>query len=494
MATGDVSVIILDGGSAITVPGATVQVVIGTSEKGTVNTCVATQNPNTLQAFFGAGQLPEAAALSCLQGGTVIAIRAATVGAGSQSAVTKVGTGTSVVTTTGTSLDDLYVIFKVVTGATIGVAGATYQVSLDAGRIYGPVFALGTANTLALTGTGVSLAFGAGTLVAGDTYQFRGNAPTTDTAGVIAALNALAASQFVASGWGSLHITGIWTGANAQTINNTLETLANGFIYTVVMLSARDASPAAAWGGTGETEATWIAALATDYSAESAKRLCANAGWYNMPSAFNSPFGGNPRYRRPLSWALAARHVTIPPQRHEGRVSDGALANIVIDPTLDPSDGFIYHDERQNAGLTVARFCAARTRIKLTGFFIDSPKLMSPIGSVFTILPLRDVMDIACSIVQQTGQQDINSDILVNDNGTIRDDEAKGLEANFRNAININMTSLGMISGSVTSVDRSNNVLAQSQVNVNVTITPKGYILSEVITIGFANPLAAPTA
>lgn len=494
MATGDVSLVILDGGSAITVPGPTVQVVIGTAEKGPINQIVATQNPNTLSSTYGAGQLPEAGALSCLQGGTIIAIRATTIAAGSQSAVTKVGTGTSVVTTTGTSLDDYYVIFKVTNGQTIGVTGATFQISLDAGRNYGPVTSLGTASTYLMAGTGITLAFAAGTLVAGDTYQFRGNAPTTDTASIIAALNALAASQFVSSGWGSLHITGVWTGAQAATINTQLETMAAGFIFTRAMISARDVSPASAWGGTGETEATWIAAIALDYSAVSAKRICANGGWYNMPTAFPTGVGGSARYRRPLSWALAARHVTVPPQRHEGRVLDGSLVNIVVDPTNDPLDGFVYHDERNNVGLDVARFCSARTRIRKQGYFIVNPKLMSPTGSVFTILPLGDVMDVACQIVQEVGQDIINSDLLANPNGTIQATEALSLESEFDNALTTNMVSVGMISSESVSVDRTNNFLLQSQINVSVTITPKGYVLSEVITIGFANPNAAPTA
>lgn len=491
--TGDVEITINDGGAgAVVVPGSTVQVVMGTSSIGTAAQIVATQNPNTLIANFGYGPLVEAAALVCLAGGTVLAMKTTSNVAGSSTAITFTGSGTSVITVSvATAFDDYLVKFLVVNGGTRGTTGITFQISLDGGKNYGPVIALGTAVTYAIPNTGLTLAFAAGTLVAGDYATFSTVAPAWNAAGVQTCLTALQASPYATVGWGSMFLPGVCSGANASTLDGYMSTLQTGYIFSRLMVSARDATIPVAWGGAGETEATWLAAVALDYSAVSAKRICASGGHYNMPSAFPNAAGGAPRYRRSLAWALACRQVQIPPQRHAGRVSDGSLSNVVVDPTSDPIDGFIYHDERINPGLQVARFTSARTRIGLPGFYIVNPNTMAPAGSVFSLLPLGNVMDIACSIIHQVGQQIINSDVRVNPNGTIYENEARSIENTLLGAINVNMTAVSMISSATVAVDRSVNVLATSTVKVTVSIVARGYVLEEDVTVGFQNPFAA---
>ena len=574
MPTGDVEITIIDGGAAVVVPGASVQVVIGCSASGTAEQVVATQNPNTLKTNFGIGPMPEAGALSALNGGTILAMKAEEVTPGSirgdgtavggditaatnttpiaitttsphglitgavvtiagvvgntaangtfkitktgassftlddsigngawvsggtttTEGANQVGTGTCIITPSGIPNDEYYIKLLVITGGTRGTAGITFRLSLDAGRNYGPVIALGTATTYLISETGVTLNFSAGTLVAGDYVTIGCVAPATDAAGIVACLTALQASPYAISGWGSMHITGYFTGADASTINTALDSLAEDYVFTRSIITARDASPPAIYGGTGEDETTWITALQTSYSATSAKRICATGGHYNMPSAYPNSVGGSPRYRRPLSYALAAREVTIPPQRHAGRVRDGSLANVVVDPTLDPTDGFIYHDERLQAGLNSARFASARTRIGLPGYYIVQPNLMSPVGSVFTILPLGLVMDVACKIVHQVGQQEINSDIRLNKNGTIYENEALAIENTLHGNIKSSMIDTSMISSATVTINRTNNILATSIVKITVTIVSRGYILEEQVEIGYQNPFAAGAA
>lgn len=569
--TGDVELTVLDGGAGVvSVPASSLQVVIGPCSSGTAAQIVASRNANTLRSSLGYGPLVEAAALAVLAGGTVLALKAATVTAGyikggdsaavniasstnatpivvttgaahnledgdiitiashlvntsangvwridvlssttfslndsvgvgiggatgtvQDSGIYQSGTGTSEITVTGTPYDDFYFQLVVTTGGTIGTTGIKFKLSLDAGRNFGPTIALGTATTYAVADTGLTLAFSAGTLVALDAAQFSTVAPATDAASIQACLNALQASQYAVAGWGSMHIVGKYTGANATTFEGYLDTLAAGYIFTRAIIAARDASPPAGWGGSGESEATWQAAVALDYSAVSARRIDACAGYYNMPSAYPTTVCGSPRYRRPGSFAAAARQVAIPPQRHAGRVRDGALSNIVIDPTLDPADGFIYHDERLVPGFDAARFTSFRTRIGLPGVYMVNPNLMSPAGSVFSLLPLGSVMDIGCGIAHQVGQQEINEDIRLNDNGTIFENEAQAIESVMLGALNSQMVAKGMLSSAQVLVDRSNNIRATSTVNVAITLFSRGYVLQENITIGFASPFAA---
>lgn len=519
---GNLNITVADGGSAsIIVPGSSTQLVIGCSTSGTVNQVVATRSPATLQSTFTSGPLPEAAALPCLAGGTVLAIRATTATPGVAGTVTKSGTGTSVITVTGTPVDTYYVKVLFTTSnagsATVGTASpAIYaQVSLDAGRNYGLPISLGTATTLALTGTGLSLSFAAGTIVNNDYITFGTTEPQWSTAGIQAALNAFQASQYGVVGVGSVHIVGGgtasgMTGAQATTIQGYLDTLATGYIPTRAFASARDASPAAAWGGTGETEPTWMAALQTDYSSTAARRICPAAAYWNVQSAFPSPqIFGAPAYRRSVAWLAAARQVVVPPQRHLGRVKDGALSGLVVDPTKDPADGFIYHDERINPGLdyiiagTGGRFMSTMTRTGLAGVYITNPLTAAPLGSDFFLMPLGLVMDVFSSIIHTVGQQNIDDDIRTNANGTIYENDARAIEAILANSVNSVLWAQKMISqpvgagpaagasGSAIIVDRTVNVKSTNNVVLTGQIISRGYILSLTATLGFQNPNAA---
>lgn len=102
-------------------------------------------------------------------------------------------TGTSAVTITGTPVDDAHVVFRVRTGGTIGTDGILFDYSLDGGRSPSGIERLGTANTYLVPGTGITLNFAAGTLVAGDLVTVYCAAPKWNAAGLTAAIAALAA-------------------------------------------------------------------------------------------------------------------------------------------------------------------------------------------------------------------------------------------------------------------------------------------------------------
>lgn len=577
---GEANITVLDGGgSAVNVPSSNVQVVMGCAQSGTNFQIVATRSPATLASVFGAGPMPEAAALACNAPGVVLAMKLPSTTAGlvrgstaaplniasstnanpivvttsaSHGLITGqvvtiaghlvnttangtwavtvlspttfsipiagvgVGAGTGTVQPTGlwaaktgtsavtvdvasSPLDDYFVQLTVVKGGTIAAAGIALTVSLDAGRSTGGLVQLGTANTLVIPNTGITIDFGAGTLVAGDVFQFSTIAPTWASGDIATALAALLASSYAAVGWGGgVHLVGDCTGANAslfQSASTGLEQLAAGFIYTRGMVSVRDASPPAKWGGTGETESAWMTAIELDYIACSAKRVLSGAGRYNVQSAFINSMAGQPIMRRSLTWVQAARQITLAPQQHSGEVDLGSLAQIVVDPTNDPKDGFIYHDERVNPGLDdflpggAGRFCSARTRIGLPGFYIVNPRLLAPSGSVYSFWPMGAVIDVACDIVHQVAQQEINSTVRTLSaakGGTIYENDARVIEKKIGGELRDNMVSTGMVSDQSVIVDRSNNVQSTKLVNIAVEVEALGYILQENITVGFA--------
>lgn len=405
-------------------------------------------------------------------------------GTATASGVRQLATGTSILSITGTPYDSYIAKLVWTVGGTIGTS-ARFKLSLDAGRTYGPEISLGTATTYAVANTGMTLNFAAGTVVAGDTATFTTTEPLTSDASISSALTALEASPYSSTGWGTLRIVGPRVGASASLIQGYLDTLVATKTWTRAIIEVRDNAMPTDWGGLGETDAAWAAAVALDYSAVSAKRICAVAGNYNMDSKFAIPAAGTPIMRRNGAYALACRQVGIQPQNHAGRVKDGAIAQIIVDPTKDPVDGFNYHDDYNAPALDVARFTSFRKRKGRPGYFVVNPNLMSPGGSVFTLLPLGVVMDIASSLLYQTGENEINSDVRLNDNGTIDEIAAQDIEKVNLAVLRDNMYAKNMISNFAYVIDRTNNVRTTSTVNFAATIYSRGYILQINGTVGF---------
>ncbi len=507
-ASGDVNITVSDGqGGVASAPLQKVQAVIGCSSIGVNYQIVATRNPATLVSTAGYGTGVEAAALTCQAGGIVLFVKTPLTTKGVASTVAHTGTGSSVMSVTldGTlgAFDDYN--FKVipVLAGTVGTGPAAIQISVDAGRNYGPPIQLGPATTYVVVNTGVTLSFTVGTLVVGDTYTLHCTGPVMQTTDTQTALNTLAGSQYGAVGWGSTHIVGNVggavalkggvPGADAQTIEGYADGLAANFNFIRIILAARDASPPTAYGGSAESDATWYGSLAADYATVSARRISAWGGYYNIPTAIGSNASyGAARMRRSAAWAAAARQVAIPPQRMSSRVKDGSLTQIVVDAANDPLDGFLYHDDGSQGPLDTARFGALRTRKGNPGYFVSHPNLMSPPGSDFNWLPKGVVIDVACQLVNQIGDQFIDDDMRVNPNGTLFENDARYIETVMGKFIDSVMLTQGMVSGAtVVTVDRSANVSTTSKVPIKVTIFGRGYIDEIDAVVGFNNPLVA---
>lgn len=585
MSSGNTFITLADNGAAtVVVPGASTQLVIGCSSAGTPYQIVATQRASTLQAVFGYGPLVEAGGLACVAGGTVLAMSVPVTTAGYASKPQTTGTGTALadvtvsfpVTALG-AYDDYNVVLNILTAGIVGTAGITFQLSLDAGRNFGPTLSLGTATTYLIPNTNVQITMGSAsdTYVLGDQITFSTKAMTWAQADVNTALMAFVASTYAGSGVGSMHLVGVAGVVDVNDIagfpTSYLETLASSyFVYDRMFFSSRDSVGPAAFNAvpiTGATAATpivvhtttphgyntgdtvtvsgvatltaangawtitvtddthfslntstgsgspgtggqavstssttlkdvkWVAYLQNAFSSVDAKRACVGAGYYNTPTVFPTTVAGAPSYRRSMTWSAAARQVIVPPQRHIGRVSDGSLSTISINPTSDPNDGFVYHDESINGGLDyifsgigTTKFMACTTRKpNLPGFYVTNPLLASPGGSAFTLMPYGTVMDVACDIVHQVGQLQINSDVRLTGGGTLYVNDALSLQNSIQTALQNQMTGAGMITGSTVVVDQTNNVRATGIVNIQVTINAKGYILSENVTIGFLN-------
>lgn len=496
MSIPNVIIIISDNGAnaAVQIPQSNIQVVMGCAAgwtSATPSAPIAISSPSSLLTNFTAGPLVEAAGLVCQAGGTAICVALPITTTGTATAVTATVPGgsssTATVTLDGTvgAFDDYYVRVKCLTMGTIGSPGIQYQVSLDAGRNYGPLLNLATSGIATLTNTGVTVTFGSGTMKAGDYWSFSTKAPAWNDAGVTAAVAVLAASQYALAGWGSLHLVGVSSSGNTGNLETLLDGITSQYIFTRALTSARDASPPVVWGGSGETETAWISSIETNFSAAATKRVCVGAGYYNTPSPFPNAVAGLPFYRRSLTWSDAVRRVLVPTQRRGGRVKDGPLANIVVNPSTDPSDGFIYHDERIVGGLTQARFMAAITWAKSQGFFVEIESLMSPTGSQFTELPIGNVIDVACDVAYAVGVSEISDDLRLTAAGTLYPTDAITLQNQLDGALATNMTNVSMVSDAYSSVSQTANVGATNNIPITISVQSRLYVdtITETINL-----------
>ena len=414
---------------------------------------------------------------------------------------------------TGTPNDDYYVQAQFLSDFTAGTAGGLVALSLDAGRTYGPAIPLGTALTLALadsgTGaydTGLTLHVVTGkTYKSGDIMRASSTAPQPDATGVAAAITALRNYLLIGGGGGYpiAKICGDVDSTFAAAVQADLTTDAAAYFFERAIVDARDASPPTAWGGTGEDDTTWAAALLSDFGSANAPRVSVAAGWYNIPSSFPTLFASVPVYRRPLGYAYAARQVAIPSQRHAGKVGGndgGPLAIVQVNAARDAADGFFYHDSGSSPALDYflpggsGRFATGRRRARKVGLFLCNPLTLAQAGSNFAMLPQGLVMDVACSIAHDVLEDYVNADLLTNANGTLADTEAATIRGAVEDAIDDNMTNVAMISGRVVVVDTSQIITTTKKLVVTITIQGRAYVLEVDVTLGFANALAASAA
>lgn len=490
MSAQGINISVADNGLGQTPPGqGNEMVVIGCTSAGTANVPTTSTNPNDFITNNGYGPAVQAAAfIAARTGNPVCLVKAATVTNGSNTTVTKTGTGSSAVTLSGNPFDTYYGLITVTNGGTIGVSGITFTVSLDAGRSIYQTVSLGTASTYAIPNTNLTVNFGAGTLVTGDTLAWVSTEPLWNDAGVSSAMQAL---WTLPSTFLDILITGNATGADVSAFDGYMTTLFNKRRYSRMLTNARDA----VWGGTStETETTWINSIEADHASDSTTRVSVSAGHYNLISPIDQV-----QYRRPLSWSAAQRDSAVAIQVDLGRVRDGALPQMVIPtktsgwpfgiPNANSADGFIYHDESVNPGLDAARFLTAWSLTGLPGFFIKNPNLMAPPGSDFNWLQHGHVIDVACAIWYLFAVRLLSDSVRVNKTtGFILEQDAQAIElsgtAQERNAL----LAPGAVSDVFVTVSRTDNILSTSTITTTVSVVPLGYVKSVNTVISFINP------
>lgn len=446
----------------ITPSGANLQVKIGVSSTGQVGVPTRVSRLTDVQAAFGAGQLSSALAVALVESKPVLGIRVASSVAGTVSAVTPTGTGTSVMTVTGQPADAADVVVTITrSGGSLSAAEAALKVTVngsDLGERAMPV-----SGVLSLNGTGLTLNFAAGTFTAGDTYAFSATAPGTtlsDIADVLSDfLETRTACRFV-------HILGAATPALGAAVDSLLSIAESKGFYTHAVL---DASPRTA----GETVAAYDARINAEWASFASNRVSvAKEGGkiYNPLTARGEV--------RPASWSATMRRTTVPVGEDASRVRTGALRGV--------------EEVTVNAGHSSApgRFISLTTYDGRQGAYVAAWPMMSPDGSDFDLVQSREVIDEAARAGRAAAFDYLGDDVPVDTTtGRILESEALSIEAFIQGRV---AAQLGAnASGVRVLVDREINLLSTRRMEYDIHVIPLGYLREIVVRVGYTNPALA---
>ncbi len=391
---------------------------------------------------------------------------------------------TSVITATGTPNDAYEVVFRIIAGGTVSTAGITYQYSLDGGRNYSSVAALGTATSVALLDgvepSGVTVALAAGTLVSLDQVTFNTKAPHWQSSDLTLALAALRASNLK---WSFLHGIGGCDATLAGSVGGILAGWAGGTKFSFACLSARDK-------GTNEPNATWIARLLANFASYADTRIAEGAGYARI----SCPITGRIN-RRPAMWTVVPRLIAQLPQIDPGKKSLGPLSSDVS--IHDATNQLVEHDARINSALHDGRFVTLRTYDDESGVFITRGNLMGPDSDIQRIA-YRVVLDLAEEIYQKSMTAQLESEFGIWPAGTtgkykagdIYEPHAIRIEREISSALENNILGQGMVSAIAVKLNRTPVSLGSGKYKLvcKVKVTPLGYIDAFQGDIGFTNP------
>lgn len=447
----------------------------GVSSTGPVDTPSTWARITDIVATFGEGPLVEAAAFYIRRyGRPVVLIRTGQTVAGSEGVLDDADfAGTSVVTLGSENAnDDLEIEILFGAGGTIGVAGITYQYSLDGGRTRSPVTALGVANTILVPGSGgVNFDFAAGTVVAGDILRTRTFAPNWNGAEITAALAALEASIL---NWELVHVVGAMDGTAFDAVDLAVSGMAAKGKYHGWIGHFRMPNVA-------ETEAQYKTAFDTAFSAKATVHGMVCAGAEKLTSAVSGR-----KYRRPVSFPVAAREAASSEEVNTADVNLGPLQGVSIrDANGNPDE----HDESVNPGLDDSRACVLRTWDGIQGVYINRPRLLSPAGSDFQLMPHRRVINLAHAALRAYFIRRLNKPVLVNAaTGFILETEAREIEAGARAVLRAVLLAKPKASGIQFTLSRTDNLLSTKTMHGTARIVPLAYPEQIDLEVGFSNP------
>ena len=478
----------VDGALAALPVGAFYPAFVGVSSTGTVDTPLSFGSKTALTTAKGYGAVVELAAAYIEQKGRpcVVVNTGSTVAASFGSIDVTGVTGTSVVTAAaGIDCNDDYEVKVLVsTGCTVGTTGGYLQYSLDGGRTYSPPTALGTDTSFTIPNSGgVEFDFAAGTLVAGDYFTIRCNAPLFNSTELTSALTALRQSTLPVD---AVVIVGELDGTTFDALTTAIAAFyaANKPVYFIASTRIPD---------DGESEGTYKTALDAIFTSKSSVYGAVGAGACEVTSSISGR-----KYRRPATFAWAPQELAADDHDNIAEVSGNALVGVSI---ADEYGNPKHHDESINPGLDDSRFVTLRTWEDRAGVYCNRPRLFSPAGSDFELIPHRRVMNLARRVLRSYFTLRLSKPVAVNlTTGFILESEAREIESGANAALRAALLATpkasggGFTNGDFVQISRTDNLISTKTMTVQGRIVPLAYLEYIDLYLGFYNPALALVA
>lgn len=388
--------------------------------------------------------------------------------------ITNPGTAAITIDETTAPNDDYDIFIEFEDGGTRGVTGITYRESRDGGRNMTPLKALGTATSITVADSGgVKIDIGAGTILAGQTVAFPTVAPRWNNTELGTALDAVKATALKK---GLIHVVGPIDGSAFDLIETKLDDKKYAWV-------GNTRTPVG-----DETEANYLASLAAAFGSSKATKngmLCAGGCWHI------SQVDGN-QYFRPAAFALGALQGAVSEEVNIAQTDVGLLPGCTV---RDENGNAIprVHDETANPGLDDARFAVLRTWDSAEGgpegVYPNRPRLFSPEGSDFYLVPHRLVMNLAHATVQGYFTRRLSKEIVVSrKTGYILESEALEIESGATNALRSVLLEKPKASDAYVVLSRTDNLLAKAPMTGRYRVIPLAYPEAVELSGGFENP------
>ena len=386
-------------------------------------------------------------------------------------------TGSSVPVFSGTPYGAFHIIAEVMTAAaSLAALTAAVRFSLDGGRSFGAAVGIPANGVYAIPGTNVTVTFGAGTFVVGDTFELYTAAPAFSTTTLDAALDGLAS---VSGDYEFVHVAGAIDVTHAAILKAwAIERQALGE-YTFTLAGTRDQA-------LGESVVTWYTALGgaspgfTGYDFGRYGDVHASHGYVASVVYPGSYFRRNGVVLRSARLALSRR------DEHPGKVLSGPIAGLM--PDGDASS--VMHDGSVYTALDAYRFSTMqRVMGRPRGEYYFTSRTMAGATSDFGEIQRIRVMCVAApaALTQMATYVGSNPEVKSDGSGQLVESEAAAAEEEIVAAMKRAVVDApnDYATRVTAAVSRTTDVLATGTMSAAISILPKGSVNAVTSTITY---------
>ena len=387
-------------------------------------------------------------------------------------------TGTSVPVFSGTPLGSFDIVAVVTAAAaSLSVLTAAVKFSLDGGRTYGASVGIPSSGVYAIPNTGVTVTFGAGSFVVGDTFQVKTAAPAFSTSSLDAALTGLAA---VSGDYEFVHVAGAIDVTHAAILKAWGIARQTAGEYVFSLAGCRDQAH-------GESLTAWETAIggaSPGFAAYDAGRyIDVHASHGYVQSAIYS----GSYFRRNLSVLRSARLALIPLQEHPGKVQTGPIAGIF--PEGDAAS--VLQDGASRTALDGYRFSTAQ---RLLGqprdrYFFTSRTMALATSDFGEVQRIRVICRAASrALTAMSLYVGGDPEVKTDGSGQLTEGEAAAIEAEVTAYLKRELVDApnGFATRVSVAVNRLTDVLATGTITATISVVPKGSVNAVSTTITYA--------